>query len=64
VTGEVELDGNVLVIKRIHVVYKLRAPKNRQVAIKRVHNMHADHCPVARSLKGAIAISTSLELVD
>jgi uncharacterized OsmC-like protein len=31
--------------------------------IERVHEIHAKHCAVARSLEGAIAISTNLELV-
>jgi len=64
VIGEIELEGNVLVIKRIHVQYKLRAPADRREVVERVHAMHAEHCPVARSLKGAIAISTSLELTS
>lgn len=57
-----ELDGNVLVIRRIHVTYRLRAPESARETIERVHAIHADHCPVARSLRGAIAISTSYEL--
>jgi uncharacterized OsmC-like protein len=31
--------------------------------IERVHAMHADHCPVARSIRAAIAIQTSFELL-
>jgi len=64
VIGEVELEGNVLVIKRIHVQNKLRAPEERREIVERVHAMHVEHCPVARSLKGAIAVTTSLELVS
>jgi uncharacterized OsmC-like protein len=50
------------VIRRIHVRYKLTAPVDQRETIDRVHEMHAKRCPVARSLEGAIAISTSLEL--
>ncbi|MDR0346201.1 MAG: hypothetical protein LBI49_24400 [Nocardiopsaceae bacterium] len=32
--------------------------------IDRVMGFHADHCPVARSLRGAIDITTSIELVS
>jgi organic hydroperoxide reductase OsmC/OhrA len=64
VTGEIELDGKVLVIKRIHAHYRLRAPEELREAIERVHSLHADFCPVARSIKGAIAVSTSYELVS
>ena len=63
VTGEIELDGQVLVIRRIHAHYKLRASEEHRKTIERVHSIHADHCPVARSLKGAIEIQTSFELV-
>jgi uncharacterized OsmC-like protein len=52
------------VIRRIHAHYWLRAPESERETIERVHAMHADRCPVARSLKGAIDITTSFELVD
>lgn len=61
--GEIELDGNVLVIRRISVHYKLWAPEAIRETIERVHAMHADHCPVARSIRGAIKIHTSYELL-
>lgn len=63
--GEVETEGKVLVIKRIRVTYRLRgiAPDRRETAA-RVHECHADSCPVARSLKGAIDISTTLQFID
>jgi uncharacterized OsmC-like protein len=63
VTGEVELDGKVLVIKRIHAHYKLDAPASQAEAIERVHGFHADKCPVARSIRDAIEVTTSYELV-
>ena len=64
VTGEVEVDEKVLVIKRIHAHYRLKASEEHRETIERVHGFHADKCPVARSLKGAIAIRTSYELVS
>jgi uncharacterized OsmC-like protein len=63
VTGEVEVEGNVLILRRIKTLYKLRAPEAQREVIKRIHEIHADHCPVARSLKGAIEIQTCFELV-
>jgi uncharacterized OsmC-like protein len=33
-----------------------------RAAIDRVLDFHADRCPVARSVRGAIDISTSVEL--
>ncbi len=61
--GEIEVDSGVLVIRRIHVAYKLRAPESARGTIERVHNLHAERCPVARSLRAAIEISTALELI-
>jgi len=57
------VDTGVLVIRRIHAHYRLQAPESQRETIKRVHQMHADRCPVARSLKGAIYVSTSFELI-
>lgn len=63
VTGEIELDGKVLVIRRIHAHYRLRASEDQREVVERLHGKHQDYCPVARSLKGAIEIRTSYELV-
>jgi uncharacterized OsmC-like protein len=62
--GEVELDGKVLVIRRIKTTYHLAgaAPEDHET-IERVLGFHADHCPVARSIKGAIEVTTALEYV-
>jgi uncharacterized OsmC-like protein len=58
--GEVELEDNVLVIRRIHVVLKLKAEESQRDTARRVHGFFADHCPVYRTLKPAIAITTEL----
>jgi uncharacterized OsmC-like protein len=63
VSGEIEKDGSVLVLRRVHVTYKLRVPDDARETAERVHEMHADRCPVARSIKGAIAVSTEIEYV-
>ena len=52
----------MLVIKRIRVTYRLTAVPDRHPEIERVHSFHARFCPVARSLAGAIDITTQLEL--
>jgi organic hydroperoxide reductase OsmC/OhrA len=55
-------DGNVLILRRIHVAYQLKlAPENRETA-ERVHGFHADFCPVARSIRGSVEISTELTM--
>jgi uncharacterized OsmC-like protein len=63
VLGEIETEERVLVIKRIHVRYRLAVPDDRRDDAKRVHSFHARFCPVARSLAGAIEISTELEFI-
>jgi uncharacterized OsmC-like protein len=56
----VELEEKVPVIRRIHVRLELRAaPEHRETA-ERVHGFFASACPVYRSLRPAIAITTEL----
>jgi uncharacterized OsmC-like protein len=64
VRGEIELDGNVLVIRRIFVKYKLRALESQREEIERAHSVYRDYCPVARSIKGAIDVHTSFDLAQ
>jgi hypothetical protein len=58
--GEIELEGNVLVIKRIHVRLRLRAPEAQRAVAEKVLGIFAAACPVYRSLHPQIAISTEL----
>ena len=50
----------MLVIKRIHVVLKLKAAESHRETAQRVHGFFSDKCPIYRSLQTAIAISTEL----
>jgi organic hydroperoxide reductase OsmC/OhrA len=54
----------VLVIRRIHVTYHLKLKPEQQKTAQKVHGFHADFCPVARSIKGSIQISTDLTMED
>jgi uncharacterized OsmC-like protein len=58
--GEIELEGKVLVIRRIHVRLRLRVPDAQRGVAEKVHDIFADACPVYRSLKSAITITTEL----
>jgi uncharacterized OsmC-like protein len=58
--GEIELEGSVLVIRRIHVRLRLKAEEAHRETANRVHGIFADKCPVYRSLKAAIAMTTEL----
>ncbi len=64
-TGEVEKDEGVLVIRRIHVRYELRgvADEDLRTKAERAHGLHADRCPVARSIRDCIDITTELVYV-
>lgn len=57
------MDDGVLVLRRVHVAYELEADDTDADTIERVHGFHADKCPVARSIGGSVAISTSYTLV-
>jgi uncharacterized OsmC-like protein len=52
----------VLVIKRIRVQLRLKAEQSQWETAQRVHGFYADRCPIYRSLKAAIQISTDLIL--
>jgi len=58
--GEIELEENVLVIRRIHLRLRLKADDAQRETATRVHGIFADKCPVYRSLKAAIAMTTEL----
>ncbi len=52
----------MLVIRRVHVKYRLKSGEENRETIERVHEMHRDYCPVYRTLKSAIEITTEFEL--
>jgi uncharacterized OsmC-like protein len=64
VSGEVEkADDGVLVIKRIHVVHTLKASEADRPTAERVHGVYANNCPLYRSVKEAIAVTSALQFV-
>ena len=60
--GEVETEGKVLVVKRIRQTFHLTASEDDRETIERVLGVYADSCPVARSIKGSIEVSSELDL--
>ena len=62
-TGEVELEDGVLVLRRIHVRLELRALEKDRATAERVHGFFANACPLYRSLRSAVAITTELALL-
>ena len=63
VRGEIETEEGVLVIRRVHVHMKHKASPDSRETIERVFGMYADRCPLYRTLKPAIAITSSYELI-
>jgi uncharacterized OsmC-like protein len=61
VTGEVETEDGVLVIRRIHVAMRLVAQETpeMQQTIERVHGLYAMNCPLYRTLHQAIQLTSS-----
>jgi hypothetical protein len=53
----------VLVIRRIHVRLELRAAPEHRATAERVHGVFAPACPLYRTLRPAIAITTELAFV-
>ncbi len=63
VTGEVEKEEGVLVIRRIHVDMRLMAPEEIRETVERVHGLYAMRCPLYRTLHNAIQLTSSYTLV-
>ena len=63
VTGEVETEEGVLVIRRIHVGMYLAASAEAKERVERVHEIYAMHCPLYRTLHKAIRLTSSVQLV-
>ncbi len=63
VTGEVEKEEGVLVIRRIHVEMRLVAPEEVRETVERVHGLYAMRCPLYRTLHNAIQLTSSYTLV-
>ena len=52
----------MLVVKRIEQIFHLNAEEKDREKIQRVLNVYADSCPVARSIKDSIEITSELDL--
>ena len=64
VTGEVEAEDGVLVIRRVHVAMRLVAGDEVKDTVERVHAMYAMRCPLYRTLHNTIELSSAVELVS
>jgi len=62
VTGEVETEEGVLVIRRIHLAMRLVAPERALETVERVHGLYAMRCPLYRTLHKTIQLTSSFTL--
>jgi uncharacterized OsmC-like protein len=63
VTGEVETEEGVLVIRRIHVAMRLVAPESARATVERTHGLYAMRCPLYRTFHKTLQLSSSFELI-
>lgn len=63
-TGAVEEEDGVLVIRRIHVLMRLVAPEETREKVERMRRVYAMSCPLYRTLHNAIRLASSFELID
>ena len=57
-----EKEDGVLVIRRIHVAYRLVAEDGHGDTVERVHAIHHGSCPVYRTIARCVDITTELEI--
>ena len=60
--GEIETENKVLVCKRIAVTLHLTADEKDRETVERVLEVYEDGCPVVRSIKNSIEITSELDL--
>lgn len=60
-TGSLVVEGGVIRIRAIHVVYTLTLDEGVDEAkVHRAHEVHARHCPVARTIGGSVEITSEI----
>jgi uncharacterized OsmC-like protein len=64
VTGYHEVRDKLPVLARVHVHYHLSIPAGTRETVERLLEKHADKCPTAQSLKGAVEVTWSAETVE
>jgi uncharacterized OsmC-like protein len=62
---EVErLEPKVIVISKVRLNYHLTVPKGKRAEAERAVSVHAQGCPVYRSLQRGIAVEWAAEIVE
>jgi len=63
VTGEIESEQGVLVIRKVHVHFFLHGDKGNRELVERVHSVYAEKCPIYKTLLPAFEITSDYELM-
>lgn len=64
VEGVNEMRGKLPVLTRIHVHYALRIPAGARELVDRALATHAEKCPTAASLEGAVEVTWSADVEE
>jgi uncharacterized OsmC-like protein len=64
VTGYNEVREKLPVLVRVHVHYHLNIPAGTRETVDRLLERHADKCPTAQSLKGAVEVTWSADVKE
>ena len=59
-----ELRDRIPVLTRIDVHYQLRIPPGSRSTVDRALTRHVDKCPTAQTLKGAVHVTWTAEIVE
>ena len=63
ITGEVETEDGVLIVRRIHLEIRLVAPEELRPVVERVHNLYAMRCPLYRTFYKTLELTSAFTLV-
>ena len=64
VEGFNEMVDRIPTLQRIHVSYDLTIPEGVREKVDRALSTHVDKCPTAVSLRGAVEVSWSADIVE
>ena len=64
VEGSHELREGLPVLTQVHVHYRLEIPAGTREAVDRALAKHQARCPTAETLKGAVAVRWTVDIVE
>ncbi len=62
--GVNDIRDGLPVLTRVEVRYKLRVPKNARETVDRALARHQDKCPTAATLRGAVEVRWTADVVE